>query len=167
MEKIFVTDKGKITLKENNNVVEINDSEGNCIKFTGAKTPFASFVDDIETHIRAEKEEFGESYDWSVFGTLLSFYQEIADQFDKIEIHSGNPLVFFMKDWNKAKEMSVSIMERNITRKGNTITYSLADKISIKFDLKGKVTELKNKADLPEEETNKCVEMVRASIFRA
>jgi len=122
MEKIFKTDKGKITLTENNGVIKINNSNGDYIKFMGAKAPFTDFVDDIETHIRSEKEDFGESFDWSVFGTLLNFYSKIADQFQKIEIHSENPLVFSMKDWDKAKEISVSIMERNITRKGDTIT---------------------------------------------
>lgn len=98
MEKIFETDKGKITLTENNGVIKINNSNGDCIKFIGAKAPVAAFVDDIETHIRAEKEDFGESFDWSIFGTLLSFYSKIADQFQNIEINSENPLVFSMKD---------------------------------------------------------------------
>ena len=167
MEKIFETDKGKITLTENNGVIKIDNSEGDYIKFMGAKAPFTAFVDDIETHIRAEKEDFGESFDWSIFGTLLNFYLKIADQFEKIEINSENPLVFSMPDWDKAKEISVSIMERNVVKKGGTITYSLADKISITFDLKGKITKLDNKGNIPEEETKEFVEIVRASIFEA
>jgi len=58
-------------------------------------------------------------------------------------------------------------MEPPDARKGEGVSYSLADKISIMFDLKGKVTDLENKANLPEEEINKCVEMVKTSIFRA
>jgi hypothetical protein len=167
MEKIFKTDKGKITLTENNGVIKINNSNGDYIKFTGAEAPFTAFVDDIETHIRAEKEDFGESFDWSIFGTLLNFYLKIADQFEKIEINSENPLVFSMPDWDKAKEISISIMERNVVKKGDTITYSLADKISITFDLKGEVKNLDDKGNIPEEETKEFVEMVKASIFQA
>lgn len=167
MEKIFETDKGKITLTENNGVIKINNSNGDYIKFMGAKAPVAVFVDDIERHISSEKEDFGESFDWSIFGTLLNFYSKIADQFEKIEINSENPLVFSMPDWDKAKEISVSIMERNVVKKGDTITYSLADKISITFDLKGKVTNLDDKGNVPEEETKEFVEMVKASIFQA
>lgn len=58
-------------------------------------------------------------------------------------------------------------MERNIAKKGNTITYSLADKISITFNLKGKVKKLDNKGNIMEEETKEFVEMVKASIFHA
>ena len=167
MEKIFKTDKGKITLTENNGVIKINNSNGDYIKFMGAKAPFTAFVDDIETHIRSEKEDFGESFDWSIFGTLLNFYSKIADQFEKIEINSENPLVFSMPDWDKAKEISVSIMERNVVKKGDTITYSLVDKISITFDLKGKVKNLDNEGNILDEETKEFVKMVKVSIFQA
>lgn len=59
MKKIFETDNGEIILESKNNVIKISQGE-NFIKFNGTEAPSNAFENDIETFIKAEREELGE-----------------------------------------------------------------------------------------------------------
>lgn len=85
MKKIFETDNGEIVLESKNNAIKILQGK-NFIKFSGTEAPSDAFVNDIETFIRAEREELGECSAISLFDTLLNFYSIIAEHLGKIEV---------------------------------------------------------------------------------
>lgn len=164
MKKIFKTNKGEIILESGNSTIKISQGE-NFIKFNGTEAPSNAFENDIETFIKAEKEELGECSAISLFDTLLNFYSVIAEHLGKIEVFCDHFILTDYAEWLRAKEVKMTISKRTVQKTGETVGYEFENEFKIIFDRKGNPLNYEIFGGTPEEELKEGTELVKQMLF--
>lgn len=164
MKKIFKTDKGEIILESGNSTIKISQGE-NFIKFNGTEAPSNAFENDIETFIKAEREELGECSAISLFDTLLNFYSVIAEHLGKIEVFCDHFILTDYAEWLRAKEVKLTISKRTIHKTGETVGYEFEDKLKMIFDRKGNPLNVETTANISEKDLAEGTELVKQMLF--
>ena len=164
MKKIFETDNGEIILESKNNVIKISQGE-NFIKFNGTKAPSNAFENDIETFIRAEREELGECSAISLFDTLLNFYYVIAEHLGKIEVFCDHFVITDYAEWLRAKEVKLTISKRTVQKTGETVEYEFENKLKMIFDRKGNPLNVETTANISKKDLAEGTELIKKMLF--
>lgn len=164
MKKIFKADNGEIKLECQNNAVKISQGE-NFLKFEEAEAPFAAFEDDIKTFMKAEREDLGECVAESLFDTLLNFYSGLAENLGRAEIFCNHFVITDYAEWMEAKELKLTIESRTVLKTEGTVTYELADKFKIVFDIKGNPINIDACGNISEEETETVKSLTKELLF--
>ena len=164
MEKIFKTDNGEIKLESENNAIKISLGE-NFMKFTGPKSTFNAFENDIETFIRSERKDLGECSAISLFDTLLNFYSIIAEHLGKIEVFRNHFIITDYVDWLKAEEVKITTSKRIVQKARETVEYEFENEFKIIFDSKGNLLNYEIFGDTSEEELKEGTELVKKMLF--
>lgn len=164
MKKIFKTDNGEITLESRNGTIKISQGE-NFMKFDGTEAPSNAFENDIETFIRAEREELGECSAISLFDTLLNFYSVIAEHLGKIEVFCKHFIITDYVDWLRAEEVKLTTSKRIVQKTGETVEYGFGNEFKIIFDSKGNLVNYEIFGDISENELKEGTELVKKMLF--
>ncbi len=164
MEKIFKTDNGEIKLESENNAIKISQGE-NFMKFTDPKSVFSAFANDIETFIRADREDLGECSAKSLFDTLLNFYSIIAEHLGKIEVFCKHFIITDYVEWLRAEEVKLTISKRIVQKAGETVEYGFENEFKIIFDSKGNLVNYETFEEISEEELKEGTELVKKMLF--
>ena len=164
MKKIFKTNKGEIILESGNSTIKISQGE-NFIKFNGTEAPSNAFENDIETFIKAEREELGECSAISLFDTLLNFYSVIAEHLGKIEVFCDHFILTDYAEWLRAKEVKLTISKRTIQKTGETVEYEFENKLKMIFDRKGNPVNVETSGNISEDKLEEGKELVKKMLF--
>ena len=165
MEKIFKTDNGEIKLESENNAIKISQEE-NFMKFTGPKSTFDAFENDIETFIKSERKELGECSAKSMFDTLLNFYSIIAEHLGKIEVFCKHFIITDYVEWLKVEEVKLTTSKRIVQKAGETVEYGFENEFKIIFDSKGNLVNYEIFGNISEEELKEGIELVKKMLFK-